>query len=107
MSKISFIRHGDARYENTAHEKDFNTVGDINPESIEKLRLQAQTFVHKLEKDERVTIWSSPIPRAIETANIFIDELHNNNIKIRKKKLFSVFEEARGFRWEYFRALLL
>jgi hypothetical protein len=54
-----------------------------------------------------VTIWSSPIPRAVETANIFTDELDQKDIMIRKQKLFPIFEEARGFRWEYLRGMVV
>ncbi|EKD29692.1 MAG: hypothetical protein ACD_78C00316G0003 [uncultured bacterium (gcode 4)] len=105
--KVSFIRHGDALYNNIGHEKDFLCLyGDLKPDAIEKLRLQARAFAEKIDSDELVTIWSSPIPRAIETANIFTDELDKKEISIRKRKLFAIFEEARGFRWEYLRGMV-
>lgn len=105
--KISLIRHGDARYDNIAHEKGFDTVGDLKSDTIEKLRGQARAFADKITPDELVTVWSSPIPRAVETANIFTDELDKKEISIRKRKLFAIFEEARGFQWEYLRGMVI
>lgn len=105
--KISFIRHWDARYDNVLHDKDFQTVGDLKIDAIEKLRSQAQIFADKLISSELVTIWSSPIPRAVETANIFTEELNKREVAIRKRKLFSIFEEARGFKWEYLRGMVM
>ena len=104
--KISLIRHGDARYDNITHDRNFATDGDIKKDSIEKLQGQAREFAEKISPDEIVTIWSSPIPRAVETANIFTDELDKKEISIRKRKLFAIFEEARGFRWEYLRGMV-
>jgi broad specificity phosphatase PhoE len=93
--KVSFIRHGDARYENISHDASFVTQGDLKSDSIEKLRVQAQAFADKIHSDDLVTIWSSPIPRSVETANIFTEELRQKAIAIRKRKLFAVFEEAK------------
>lgn len=105
--KVSFIRHGDAQYKNIAPAKDFLSLyGDLKPDAIEKLQGQARAFSEKIEPDEIVTIWSSPIPRAVETANVFTDELDKKEISIRKRKLFAIFEEARGFRWEYLRGMV-
>lgn len=44
---------------------------------------------------DTVTIWSSPIPRALETSKIFEDELVRQGKHIRKVKIFDVFEEVR------------
>lgn len=105
--KVSLIRHGDAQYINTEPVKDFLCLyGDLKPDAIEKLQGQARAFAEKIDSDEIVTVWSSPIPRAVETANIFTDELDKKEISIRKRKLFAIFEEARGFRWEYLRGMV-
>ena len=106
MSKISLIRHWDAKYENTASHKSFDWATDIKEWSIEKLKNQATEFTKKLKKDEQITIWSSPIPRAIETANIFTDEIKKNWFNIRTRKIFEIFEEVKWFKWDYLQKMV-
>lgn len=105
MNKISLVRHWEAKYANTEHSNSFDSE-DIKEESLSKLKEQAKVFTSWINKNENVTIWSSPIPRALQTAKIFIDELESNWIKIRTKKIFKVFEEVRWFRWEYLKTMV-
>lgn len=105
MTALSIIRHWDAKYQDVEHKHSFENVFDIRETSIEKLKWQAKEFVSKLKPDSVITIWSSPIPRAIETANIFIEELKSKWIKIRKQKIFKNFEEVKWFRWEYLKTM--
>lgn len=106
MTALSIIRHWDAKYHDVGHKTTFENVFDIREWSIEKLKWQAKEFVAWLKPDTVITIWSSPIPRAIETANIFIEELKAQKIKIRKQKIFKVFEEVKWFRWEYLKTMV-
>lgn len=103
--KFSTVRHGPAAYGNTAHSKSFDAK-DLKPVDIPEVERKAREFAETIDLNETVTIWSSPIPRSLETAAIFENALLERGIKIRTKKVFRDLEEARNFRWTDFAALV-
>lgn len=103
--KFSTVRHGPAKYENVAHSGDFSSK-DLKESDIPEVERKARAFADTVGADETVTVWSSPIPRSLETAAIFETALSERGIRIRKKKVFKDLEEARNFRWTDFAALV-
>lgn len=106
MAKLSFIRHWEAKYEDIEHKNKFEWAHDIKPETLKKLSKQAKEFSNKLNKWDTLTVWSSPIPRALETANVFIKEIESDWHKIRSQKIFKIFEEVKWFKWIYLKTLV-
>lgn len=105
--KVSLIRHGVATYKDTEKTRDRDNAKDLDPLKLISLKTQATDFVKKLDSNDSVTIWSSPIPRSLETSKIFEEAIAEAGIPIRKIGIFDVFEEARGFKWEYLSGLVL
>jgi hypothetical protein len=104
--QVSLIRHGKAEYNNITPTRDRETATDIIPSTLDELRFQAQNFVSRICPEDTVTIWSSPIPRAIETSRIFEEVLISQGKRMRKTALFDAFEEARGFKFAYLNVLV-
>lgn len=104
--KVSLIRHGVATYKDTEKTRDRENAKDLDPVKIFSLQTQAAEFVNRLDPNDSVTIWSSPIPRSLETSRIFEEAIVGAGIPIRKIGIFDVFEEARGFKWEYLSGLV-
>lgn len=106
MAKVSLIRHGDAQYKNTSPHYGFDAPNDLREDGIAKLQAQAKAFAESIDPTDIVTVWSSPIPRSIETANVFKEALEARGIAIRKEAIFDALEEVRSFRWEYLKNLV-
>lgn len=104
--KVSLIRHGVATYKDTEKTRDRDNAKDLDPLKIFSLQTQAAEFVNRLDPNDSVTIWSSPIPRSLETSKVFEEAIVGAGISIRKIGIFDVFEEARGFKWEYLSGLV-
>lgn len=106
MVKVSLIRHGDAKYANTQPHYDFEAPKDLREDGIAKLQAQAKAFADSIDPSDIVTVWSSPIPRSIETANVFKEALDARGIPVRKELIFDALEEVRSFKWEYLKNLV-
>lgn len=104
--QVSLIRHWVAEYKNIEPTRDREIATDILPTSLEELKTQAREFVKKIQPLDSVTIWSSPIPRALETSRVFEEVLNYSGKNIRKVAIFNAFEEARGFKFAYLNILV-
>ena len=73
--QVSLIRHGKAGYQDVAPTRDRENAKDIIPSTLDELKSQAEDFVSKMREEDTVTIWSSPIPRSLETSRVFEEAL--------------------------------
>lgn len=103
--KFTTVRHGPAKYENVTHAADFE-ARDLDETKLPDVRAKALEFARSLDPEETVTVWSSPLPRSLETAKIFLEAMAERGIRIRKAKIFRDLEEARNFRWTDFAAIV-
>lgn len=117
---ITLFRHGTARYEQG--KVAISEANDLTDEGRNLVREQAERLADEIGQDEEITIWSSPMGRALETAIIVADVLRDKGFEIRLKKsadstkvppsaenairVFEALEEVRGLDIELFSALV-
>lgn len=69
---IILVRHGDAGKSSSGEDDIFRT---LSPKGILTVKKVAKELKVRLDPDDEVTIWTSPISRAIQTAEIIAKEL--------------------------------
>lgn len=100
--KIHIFRHGRTEYLHKApYSQSFEEADDLTKEGVKDIRDSAKLLLREIKKDaienEKVVIWSSPVPRAMYSAKIIYNVLLNNGVEVEnpRNNLFFQFEEVR------------
>ncbi len=118
--RVTLFRHGTAKYEQG--KVPVGEAHDLTEAGRDLVKKQAERLAEEIDKDEEVTIWSSPMGRTLETATIVAETLRDKGFNIRLKKqgeddeasslaesairTFESLEEVRGLDVKLFGALV-
>ena len=98
--KIFLVRHG----QSTANEKK-EMAGHANVQLTDKGKKQAEVVAEKLKEEQIDMVFSSPLDRALETANIINsvrkDKLHINICNDLKEVNYGVYEGVKKSNFDY------